>query len=57
VHQAGAVRVIALRRAAAEGVDWSPGPDYRLAPQDRVYVLATRAGLGQVLARSQPGDT
>jgi hypothetical protein len=25
VHQTGEVRVIALRRAAAEGVDWSPG--------------------------------
>jgi hypothetical protein len=54
VHQTGEVRVIAPRRAAAEGVDWSPRADNRLAPQDRVYVLATRAGLGQVLARSQP---
>ena len=54
VHQTGEVRVIALHRAAAEGADWSPRADYRLAPQDRVYVLATRAGLGQVLARSQP---
>src|SRR6185437_9550385 len=54
VHQTGEVRVIALHRAAAEGADWSPRVDYRLAPQDRVYVLATRAGLGQVLARSQP---
>jgi Trk K+ transport system NAD-binding subunit len=54
VHQTGEVRVIALHRAAAEGADWSPRADYRLAPQDRVDVLATRAGLGQVLARSQP---
>jgi len=54
VHQTGEVRVIALHRAATETVDWSPRAGYRLAPQDRVYVLATRAGLGQVLARSQP---
>ena len=25
-----------------------------IAPQDRIYVLATRAGLSSVLARSQP---
>ena len=54
VHQSGEVRVIALHRAAAAGVDWSPRADYRLAPQDRIYLLATRAGLGHVRARSEP---
>jgi Trk K+ transport system NAD-binding subunit len=53
VHQTGEVRVIALRRKGAEGVDWSPRRGYTISPQDRLYVLATRAGLGLVLARSQ----
>ncbi len=53
VHQPGSVRVIAVRRAAAKGVDWAPDPGYRLTPLDRIYVLATRTGLSEVLARSQ----
>ena len=55
-HRPGAVRVIAVRRAAANGVDWAPDPGYRLSPLDRIYVLATRTGLSEVLARSQPTD-
>jgi Trk K+ transport system NAD-binding subunit len=63
VHRAGEVRVIALRRAPGpepaagpeQEVDWAPPADYRLAAQDRIYVLATRAGLSQVLAESQAG--
>jgi Trk K+ transport system NAD-binding subunit len=56
VHQTGELRVIALRRKGADGVDWSPRPDYSISPQDRLYVLATRGGLSRVLARSQaPG--
>jgi Trk K+ transport system NAD-binding subunit len=63
VHRAGEVRVIALRRATGpepaagpeQEVDWAPPADYRLAAQDRIYVLATRTGLSQVLADSQPG--
>jgi Trk K+ transport system NAD-binding subunit len=51
VHQTGEVRVIALRRRGSDGVDWSPSPGHRLAPQDRVLVLATRAGLSRVLIR------
>ena len=54
VHQTGEVRVIALRRRGADGVDWSPSREYRLAPQDRVFVLANRAGLSRVLSRSRP---
>jgi Trk K+ transport system NAD-binding subunit len=52
VHQAGEVRMIALRRPGSSGVDWSPWPDYRLLPQDRIYVLATRKGLSRVLNRN-----
>jgi len=54
VHRAGEARVIALQRKGAAGTHWSPPAEYRLAPQDRLFVLATRAGLGRVLARSRP---
>jgi len=54
VHETGQVQVIALQRPGAGTVDWAPGRQRLLAPQDRIYVLATRAGLSQVLARSQP---
>jgi hypothetical protein len=54
VHQTGQVRVIARQRPGADRVDWSPGHRRLLAPQDRIYVLATREGLSLVLARSQP---
>jgi len=53
VHHIGQVRVIALRRRGADGVDWSPPSGYRLAPQDRMFVLATRADLSRVLSRSE----
>jgi Trk K+ transport system NAD-binding subunit len=55
VHQAGEVRVIALRHRGSARVDWAPRPDYRLQPQDRVFVLATRRGLGRVLNRNRAG--
>jgi Trk K+ transport system NAD-binding subunit len=54
VHQTGEVRVLALRRPGSGGLDWSPPHDHRLIPQDRLFVLATRAGLGRVLTRSRP---
>jgi Trk K+ transport system NAD-binding subunit len=53
VHRTGQVRVIALRRAGAETVDWSPARTQVILPGDRLYVLATRAGLSRVLTRSQ----
>ncbi len=60
VHQTGEVRVIALRRKGVEGlenIDWSPHQGYLLAPHDRLFVLATRAGLSRLLARNQPGPS
>jgi Trk K+ transport system NAD-binding subunit len=54
IHQTGQVRVIALQRPGVDTVDWAPGKQRLLAPQDRIYVLATRAGLSRVLDRSQP---
>ena len=54
VHQTGEVRVLALRRRGSAALDWSPPNDHRLLPQDRLLVLATRAGLSRVLTRSRP---
>ena len=54
VHQTGEVRVLALRRRGLGSLDWSPPHDHRLIPQDRLFVLATGAGLGRVLTRSRP---
>ncbi|HWG63161.1 MAG TPA: NAD-binding protein [Streptosporangiaceae bacterium] len=56
VHQTGLVRVIAVRYRVTPDIDWSPRRDRLLTPGDRIYVLATRAGLRQVLARSEPAD-
>ncbi len=53
VHQAGQVRVLAVQRGGGGAVDWSPARTLRLAAQDRLYVIATRAGLSRVLAGSQ----
>jgi Trk K+ transport system NAD-binding subunit len=52
VHEQSTIRVIALRRPGAQKVDWAPAQDYRLAVRDRIYVLATRAGLSAVLGRA-----
>ncbi|HWE92080.1 MAG TPA: NAD-binding protein [Pseudonocardiaceae bacterium] len=51
-HDQGEVRVIGLQRKGAVMPDWTPDPEYRLAVQDRLTVLATRAGLGLILAQS-----
>jgi Trk K+ transport system NAD-binding subunit len=56
VHEAGQVRMIALRRRGADGVDWAPRAGYRLAAGDRLVVLATRSGLSTVLARGVAGQ-
>jgi Trk K+ transport system NAD-binding subunit len=45
-------RVIALRHHSRPELDWAPGSTYELAPQDRLIVVATRGGLGRLLARS-----
>jgi len=55
VFRPGAVRVIAVRPAGTSRVDWAPEPGYLIGPQDRIYVLATRTGLSDVLASSRRG--
>jgi Trk K+ transport system NAD-binding subunit len=54
VHQTGLVRVLAVQPAGGGPVNWSPAGNLRLGAQDRLYVIATRAGLSRVLARSAP---
>ena len=46
--------MLAVRRRGTESFDWSLAASYRIAPQDRLLVLATRAGLGMTLARNRP---
>ena len=53
VHDRSDVRLIALRRRGGTAVDWSPRPGDELRPGDRLVVVATRAGLGRLLARSR----
>jgi Trk K+ transport system NAD-binding subunit len=54
IHETGEVRVLAVQRHGTPRVDWSLASGQRLAPADRLYVLATRGGLSRVLARAQP---
>jgi Trk K+ transport system NAD-binding subunit len=54
VHQSGLLRLLAVEPAGGGPVNWSPPGALRLGAQDRLYVIATRAGLSQVLARSLP---
>jgi Trk K+ transport system NAD-binding subunit len=64
VHQPGVLRIIALRPADVDDVNWSPAPDYVIGAGDSVLVLATRAGLSGLLRRGDaapmgtgPGST
>jgi Trk K+ transport system NAD-binding subunit len=50
VHDGSDVRLIALRRRGGTVVDWAPRPGDDLRTGDRLVVVATRAGLGRVLA-------
>jgi Trk K+ transport system NAD-binding subunit len=54
VHRNGLVRLLAVEPAGSGPVNWSPAADLRLGAQDRLYVIATRAGLSGVLARGLP---
>lgn len=40
-----------MEPAGGGPVNWSPAGGLRLATQDRLYVIATRAGLSGVVAR------
>lgn len=47
-------RVIALRHRGVGALDWKPADDHQLELHDRVMVVATRAGLGDLLDSSIP---
>jgi Trk K+ transport system NAD-binding subunit len=49
----GETHVLAVRRHGTDLFDWSLNRNYHLKPQDRLLVLATRAGLGETLARNR----
>lgn len=48
----GQARVLALQARSGAALDWSPHHGYLLAPDDRLILLATRAGLGTFLANA-----
>jgi Trk K+ transport system NAD-binding subunit len=52
VIQAGRASVLAVQQGAGR-VEWGPARDLALSSGDRMFVLATRAGLSGVLARSR----
>ncbi len=54
VHQTGQMRVIGLQPHGTDRVNWSPGNQRLLSRGDRIYVVATRAGLSRALDRGQP---
>jgi Trk K+ transport system NAD-binding subunit len=55
VHDGSDVRLIALRRRGGTAVDWAPRRGEELRTGDGLVVVATRAGLGRVLARCRSG--
>jgi Trk K+ transport system NAD-binding subunit len=57
VNLEGETRVIALHRHSEETLDWSPPGDYALTRGDRLLILATRGGLGEVLSQSMPATS
>jgi Trk K+ transport system NAD-binding subunit len=54
VHRPDLLRVIALRRAGSDLVEWAPARDYVVCVGDRIVVVATRAGLSGLLRRDDP---
>jgi Trk K+ transport system NAD-binding subunit len=54
VAHAGQVRVIALTASQSTWPQWTPEPGAPIRAGDRLIVVATRAGLSRVLARTRP---
>jgi Trk K+ transport system NAD-binding subunit len=50
----GLARILALQARGSQRPDWAPRRDYRLSAGDRVFVVATRAGLSRFLAGNSP---
>jgi Trk K+ transport system NAD-binding subunit len=47
-------RVIGLTAAGSERLDWVPDLDHRLAPGDKILVVARRAGLRALADQAIP---
>jgi Trk K+ transport system NAD-binding subunit len=50
----GLARILALQAMGSARPDWAPRRDYALSAGDRVFVVATRAGLSRFLAGNSP---
>jgi Trk K+ transport system NAD-binding subunit len=50
----GEARIIAVTAGEFRDAVWVPSPDRELAPGERLIVVATRAGLGRLVAQSTP---
>ncbi|HEY2672737.1 MAG TPA: NAD-binding protein, partial [Rugosimonospora sp.] len=48
------VRIIAVTLGEFRDAEWRPPPDRVLAPGERLIVVATRSGLGRLVAQSTP---
>ena len=49
------VRLLGIRTGRGDQVLWSAPPGRQLSRTDRLLVVATRSGLGRLLARLAPG--
>ena len=49
-------RLLAIRTGRGQQVIWAPSPGRRLVPTDQLIVVATRAGLGHLLAETAPAS-
>ena len=50
------VRLLAIRTGRGQQVIWAPSPGRRLVPTDQLIVVATRSGLGHLLAETAPSS-
>jgi Trk K+ transport system NAD-binding subunit len=50
----GLARILALQATGSPRPDWAPRRDHELSAGDRVFVVATRAGLSRFLAGNSP---
>ena len=54
IQRAGESRLLAIRTGRGAQTLWAPSPGRRIARSERLIVVATRAGLGHLLARTAP---
>jgi len=54
LQRAGSSRLLAIRTGRGAQTLWAPSPGRRISRSDRLIVVASRAGLGDLLARTAP---